>query len=136
MKTNGLTRVNGNGKDDGALMALPDWMVRIRQAVTGAIKSQDLEAIFAKQVELAKQGDRRAAKFVLDQARAFSEVKGITIVQNNFHGGGEGDGSRPDLPTRARPGTKAKLRRMEERLAMGEPLTRDDDGPDDEEDLT
>jgi hypothetical protein len=112
---------NGNGQalakreaspaeSSGALMQLPDWMVRIRQAVTGAIKADDLEAILAKQVELAKQGDRKAAAFVLQQAKEFSEIKGVTLVQNIYHNsppGQEkvqpGEESRPSANVTFRP---------------------------------
>lgn len=80
--SNEIDKANGNAVS----AALPQWLVSIRQAVTGAIKAEDLEAIFAKQVELAKGGDRAAAKFVFDQAKAFSEIKGLSVTQNNYYG--------------------------------------------------
>jgi hypothetical protein len=103
-------------------------MVKIREAVTGAIKSEDLRAIFEKQVELAKGGDQKAAKFVLEQARLFSEIKGIkgiTLNQtvNHFHG------EPPTAPAKDRPGTNGKIDRMAQRAALGKPLTREEDGP-------
>jgi hypothetical protein len=123
-----MTEITKRNADTGSAItqALPDWMVKVREAVTGAIKSEDLQAIFAKQVELAKSGDRKAAAFVLDQARLFSEVKGITLNQtvNHFHGG-----DSPQAKTSAVPGTDRKIERMRARAAMGEPLTRGDDGP-------
>jgi len=108
------------------LESLPDWLVGIRQAVAGAIKSEDLRAIFDKQVELAKGGDRRAAKFVLDQARAFSEIKGLTLVQNIFQ---DGEARREVNGTsRALPGTRDKIATMRKRASAGRPLCVDGDG--------
>lgn len=119
-----ITKRNGDN-GDAVTQALPAWMVKIREAVTGAVKTSDIQEIFEKQVELAKRGDRNAAKFVLDQVRAFTEIRGITIAQTNNHFHGE----QPTAPTKAMPGTDSKIKRMQQRAAMGQELTREEDGP-------
>lgn len=64
---------------------LPDWIVQIRRALQAQIKSDDIEQIMQKQIELAKQGDRHAAKFVLDQMGQLASLKGATLNQVNHH---------------------------------------------------
>ena len=122
---------------DGDGPALPAWMVQIRQAVTDAIKPGDLAQIFAKQVELAKAGDRRAMKFVFDQARAFSDLKGLTLIQNNY-AAGEAGGAGPmppaERPTRARPGSAAKVEAMRRRVEAGYPPSNNGDADGEDED--
>ncbi len=108
-------------RPEEGLEQLPDWMVAIRQAAAGAVSADDVKAIFAKQVELAKTGDRSAAKFVFEQARAFSEVKGLKLVQNVYEGGAR--------PTKALPGTRQKLRAMQRRAANGRSMFNGEDGP-------
>jgi hypothetical protein len=88
--------------------------------MASAIDPGKLKQVFDKQVELAMQGDHKAAKFVFEQARALSEVKGgITLVQNINH---YGNGPDPQKPTEAVPGSQEKLEVMRRRVGNGQSL--------------
>jgi len=103
---------------------MPPWMALMRRAAMKAVTEEDIAAIVRKQVEKAKTGDQAAMKFVFDHVLGGQQLRGATFVQNNFHGDAD-----PNKPTAARPGTKAKIDRMRERVAAGLPATNDDDGP-------
>jgi hypothetical protein len=123
---------NGNGRARPLALAetmeLPAWMQSIRDAVSQSIKPEDLKAIMGKQIEKAKQGDERAAKFVMDQARNFSEMRGMTLVQNNnYYNVAAGAVAPPDAPAPA--GTSVKVDRMARRLEAGLPLHDSRDRP-------
>lgn len=85
---------NGQIQKSDAIAALPDWMMSIRNAITGAIGADDLSEILKVQIEKAKKGDEKAARFVLDQAKAFADLRGVSITQNNnYYNDGDRDGS-------------------------------------------
>lgn len=119
-------------------MELPAWLTSIREAVTGAISADDLAAIMATQIQKARAGDEKAAKFVLDQACKFSQMPGLTIVQNNNYYSDQSHVEQPEKPAQARPGHHKKVDLMRRRMEAGLPLTRPDDagGEADEVDLS
>jgi hypothetical protein len=96
--------------------SLPPWLAEMRRAAREGVKASDVKEIVAKQVELAKQGDARALKFVFNTVLGGDQMKGGTFIQNNYH-------SDPAAPTNALPGTNGKLKTMEARRAAGLPLT-------------
>lgn len=104
---------------------LPTWMLELRKALQQQIKPDDVEQIMAKQIELAKKGDRNAAKFVFDQMGQLASLKGATLVQHNHHY--HGDDAEPSKPTKARAGSKSKKDKMAERAARGESVFNEDD---------
>ena len=109
------------------LMQQPPWLQALRKAMGESIKADDISAIMQAQVNKAKEGDARAAKFVLDQAHkmmASDASRPVSIVQNNFY-----DGERPDTSTAADPTSAERLRKMRARHAAGMPLTNPLDGP-------
>lgn len=71
-------------QDQSPLNVLPPWMLALRQAAEEAINTTDVSEIVKKQVELAKGGDQRAAKFVFDQLLGGAALKGATFIQNNY----------------------------------------------------
>lgn len=85
------------------------------------MKPELLAKIFAKQAEKAMEGDTKAAKFIFDQARAFSEVKGITLVQNIYQ-----DGARPEEPPAATHPEIPNVPPSRQRVASGNGMFRAD----------
>jgi len=80
-------------------MELPPWMGALREAMSGAIAPDDVKEVMAAQVRKAREGDRKAADFVMNQAHKLmaSQAKlqrPVTIVQNNYY----------DVPADERPG--------------------------------
>lgn len=71
---------NNNGKK---LAPVPAWIQSIREAVMQAVKPNDIIGIIEKQVELALEGDRDAAKFVFDYTIGRPQA-GTTLIQNNI----------------------------------------------------
>ena len=71
------------------------------------------------QVDKAKQGDIKAAAFVMGQAHKMlaAEQKRVTIIQNNYYGE-----DRPDIPAAAEPGSPAALGKLASRVAAGLPV--------------
>jgi hypothetical protein len=65
----------------------PAWLTALREAINEGVRPEDVKAIVAKQVEKAKTGDDRAAKWVLDlvsrQPQGPPPVTNAT--QNVFH---------------------------------------------------
>lgn len=64
-------------------MILPPWLTAIRASIQGSVSEQDIQEIVQKQVELAKGGDRGAAKFVMDLMTGGQQK--IHLTQNNYH---------------------------------------------------
>ena len=100
---------------------LPPWLVAVRKIAADVVKESDIREIITKQLELAKKGDQRAARFVLDYLNG-GNLRGITLVQNFF--GDEGD---PRSKTQERPGTAKKIKVMQRRVASGMPANNEDD---------
>ena len=103
------------------LMEPPAWLKSLRDAMTSSIDAADLKAVMAKQVEKAKEGDTKAASFVMDQAHRMlqSEAKrAVTITQNNYY-----DTPRPDEPVRPGDGKDAELKKFTARARAGLPIT-------------
>lgn len=104
--------MNGITKQTDAAGSMPAWMMMMRAAAQKAITEADVTEIVRKQVELAKQGNKDALKFVFGQVLGGDQS--ITLVQNNFS-------ESPATPTNAVPGTKPKLDKMAARVAAGLP---------------
>ena len=116
----------------GELMRLPVWMQKIRDAVGSAIQGEDLAAILKVQIEKARKGDLAAGRFVMDQARKFSEPKGVSIVQNNYYETSRKEAlargaTRPDQPITAAMSAGDRAEIMRRRNESGMPLRRADD---------
>src|SRR4051812_47486185 len=72
------------------LMQPPQWLTSLREAISGSIAPADLKEVIGAQVAKAREGDVKAAKFVMDQAHKLmaSQAKlqpQVTIVQNNYY---------------------------------------------------
>ncbi len=108
------------------LMKLPPWLEALRESMGDAIKGDDLKDIMKAQIDKAKGGDRSAAQFVFNQANKMirEHQKPVTIVLNNFYGE-----ERPDAGAAAEPGTNAKVRTMQARVAARLPVAIDKDTP-------
>jgi len=103
---------------------LPPWMQAMRDALAGTITQEELTAVMKAQIEKAKEGNTRAAKFVFDQVRLNTAPEHTTLIQNNYH-----DGAKPPKkPTPALPGSEEKIEIMRRRLEAGVPLTHRMDG--------
>ncbi len=119
----------------GELMRLPVWMQKIRDAVGSAIQGEDLAAILKVQIEKARKGDLAAARFVMDQARKFSEPKGVSIEQNNYYETSRKEAldrngncaTRPDQTITAAMSAEDRAEIMRRRNEAGMPLHRADD---------
>lgn len=128
MSTNGTNGTNGNGAGNTKdlikreVEGLPPWLAAMRQAAMEAVQVEDVKAIVEKQIELAKQGDHKAMKFVFEQVLGGNQMKGMTLIQNNYHVS-DPDVARPDKPTDALPGSRKKLDMMARRAEAGLPLT-------------
>jgi len=118
----------GPHSSETALSALPSWMAAMRQAAMDEIKPADVQAIVRRQINLAKEGNPAALKFVFEYVLGGNQMRGATFVQNVYNG----DAS-PVQPTKARPGSKDKLAVMAKRAAAGLPLSDPRDGTDDED---
>lgn len=70
---------------------LPPWVLALREAAQKHVKATDIEEIVKKQVDLAKQGNKDAIKFVFDYVLGGNSMKGATFVQNNY-------GPEPERP--------------------------------------
>lgn len=84
------------------------------------VTTEDVKAIVARQVELAKQGDANAMKFVFEQVLGGRQLRGATFIQNNNYG----RAADPGRETKARPGTTSKIDAMSRRAEAGLPLSR------------
>jgi hypothetical protein len=62
---------------------LPAGAVAFQAAVDGKLTKEVWETILQAQIEKAKQGDRGAAKFLLEYAGGVSSMRGATFVQEN-----------------------------------------------------
>ena len=111
--------------------ALPEWLMMMRRAATDSINEADIREIVRRQVERAKDGDKNAIKFVFDQVLGGAAMKGATFVQNIYRG--DDAAGRPDRPTKARPGSDAKVEKMRRRVEADLPPCRDDDNDGDAE---
>jgi hypothetical protein len=106
------------------LMQPPPWLKALRESMAGAIEPSDLKEIMQAQVDKAKQGDERAAKFVFNQAHRMMQAeqqKRLTVIQNNYYD--TPAEQRPDTPAEMAAGSDAKIRKMRNRLRDGRPLT-------------
>lgn len=104
---------------------LPSWMVTLREAARSELKEEDVKAIVRDQIDRAKRGDQRAIRFVFYQLMGGNELKGATFIQNNHYG----DDETPAKPTKAKPGSKAKVDLMAKRFSSGNGCFNDEDGP-------
>lgn len=109
---------------DVATTVLPAWVQNMRAAAQKVLKQEDVEEIVKNRVEAAKKGDKHAIRFVFDQVLGGVPVKAAQIVQNNFYG----EADRPDKPTKALPGSRAKIEAMRRRVASGQSACSGRDG--------
>lgn len=91
---------------------VPEWAQRLRQAAFNGVTEQDMAAIVKAQVEKAKAGDERAAKFVLEYLVGIG-APARAITQNNYY---RGNGTK-----RAKNGRD--LDALSERATRGLPLS-------------
>lgn len=63
----------------------PNWLMGLRSAVASSVSADDVTAIIQAQVEKAKNGDEKAAKFVLDYVMGPNGKSAQSITQNVFH---------------------------------------------------
>lgn len=131
-----------NSKDNGALtrrptgtpdlpavvdqlQELPPWMKALREAMTGSITGDDITQVMKAQVDKAKEGDLRAASFVMNQAHKLMATQSqqcpATIVQNNYYDTPADE--RPDAPLQPGDEGGKDLRKMRARARAGMPLT-------------
>jgi len=129
---NGLARLGTDAGIETAkqVMQLPPWLQTLRDAMGGAIKGEDLQAVMGKQVEAAKEGDIKAARFVFDQAHKMLQANTqalppVTIVQNNYYDTPAAE--RPDAPVVPEDPKEARIRKLRNRVRAGSPLSKDDD---------
>lgn len=96
--------------------------------MSSSVTPSDLTEIMSVQIDKAKEGNTRAAAFVLKQVEKMTAAarQPITITQNNFYDGPE---KRPDTPASERPGEPATLEKMRRRAQARMPLRNTDDGP-------
>jgi hypothetical protein len=99
---------------------LPPWMALMRQAAMKCIRPGDIEAMIQAQVDKAKKGDERAAKFVFDQVLGGATLKGATFIQNVYP-------EAPEKPAHDPPGSNGKIRKMQQRVAAGRSVFNSDD---------
>lgn len=106
----------------GELMKPPPWLQALRDAMADSIKADDITAVMAKQVEKAKEGDMKAAAFVMNQANKLMTTQAkqppVTIVQNNYY-----DSPRPDEPIDPKDDKEGSIRKLRARARAGEPIT-------------
>jgi hypothetical protein len=108
----------------GELMKPPPWLEALRSAMSDSIKADDVAAVMKKQVEMAKDGDLRAASFVMNQAHKLMTTQAkqqpaVTIVQNNYF-----DSPRPDEPIEPGDDKNGNVeRKLRARARAGEPIT-------------
>ena len=123
---------SSNGRDDvpdhtvEETRQLPAWIKQMRAAVRESVSDEDLQAIIQAQVDKAKEGDQKAAKFVLDQLGQLASLKGVKIEQHNhhYHAGGEAGESDGEAQTdESPPACKSeRVERMRARYAQGKPV--------------
>ncbi len=106
------------------LMKPPPWLSALRDALAGSIQPDDIKEVMAAQVKKAKEGDKNAAAFVMNQAHKLMTTQAmqppVTIIQNNYYD----DSQRPDAPIE--PGDElegADIRKLRNRARAGVPVT-------------
>lgn len=142
--TDGRSHVSQNGSQNGngALarrgMATPDlpavqelqepppWLKALRDAMAGSITGEDVKEVMAAQVQKAKDGDMKAAAFVMGQAHKLMQADAkrppVTIVQNNYYDTPADE--RPDVPLEPGDDDRGKdLRKLRSRARAGVPVT-------------
>ncbi len=101
------------------LSPIPSWQQKMTEAAFDGICESDITDIVRKQVEQAKAGDSRAAKFVFD------------VFVNTKKPDGREQPIIPSKPpaesTKARPGSQAKILAMQQRAQRGEATDHPDD---------
>ena len=104
------------------LMQLPPWLKSLREGMASALQGDDLKEIMQAQVQKAKDGDMKAAQFVMAQAHKMvaAEQKRVTVIQNNFYDTPADE--RPDAPIEPEDDRQKRLRKLAARQAAGEPL--------------
>ena len=102
---------------------LPPWMQAMRALARSEVQEGDIKEIVQSQIKRAKDGDQKAIKFVFEQLLGGAELKGATFIQNNYHGG-----ESPERPTKAKPGSKAKIDVIARRIAGGNGAFHPEDG--------
>ena len=63
---------------------LPPWMVMMQAAARKLLSEADVEAIIQVQIDAAKKGDQKAARFVFEQLMGGAAMKGATFVQHVY----------------------------------------------------
>jgi hypothetical protein len=102
------------------LVQLPPWLVALRDAMGSSIAGDDLKLIMKAQIDKAKEGDIKAANFVMSQAHKMlqAEQKKVTIVQNNYY-----DGADPDATIDPDDDQRRQLKKLTGRARAHQPLT-------------
>lgn len=125
-----MKRLDIDSIETTAVQVVPAWMQRMRDAAQKLLTPEVIEEIVGDQIRRARSGDQKAIRFVLDYLAGGQSFKGATFIQNNNYG----DGAAATKPTKALPGSDAKIRAMQKRAAAGLPLAQADDGPPETED--
>lgn len=68
----------------GGAAGVPGWMLALQNAVKNSVSETDITEMVQAQVKLAKEGDAKACKFVLDYLLGGAN-RPTQLVQNNFH---------------------------------------------------
>ncbi len=108
-------------------MKPPEWLTKLREAVSGSLPADEVKAVMQKQVERAKEGDVRSAAFVMNQVHKLmdSQAKSapqMTLQQNNYY-----DAPRPDKPITPQDSPDEDLRVKRARARAGQPLAQERD---------
>lgn len=113
--------------DERMELAVPSWVLAMRQAAQKLISQADIEEIVRNQVAAAKAGNKDAIRFVFQQVLGGEGLRGATFVQNVYQGD-----TYPNRPTKALPGTKDKIAEMRRRVASGQSAINPNDARPDE----
>jgi hypothetical protein len=76
----GITKINGAGSFNQ--QAYQDVL---REAAMKAVKAEDVQEMVAKQLELAKSGDRHALKWVTDVILGAGKPLSVRATQHNYY---------------------------------------------------
>lgn len=85
-KTSSFSLTKAEVDPADSAMTVASWQAKLREAIFNAVTEADVAEIVKKQIDLAKQGDKSAIKFVMDYVLgAGTGGQPMKLVQQNFY---------------------------------------------------